>query len=480
MKHDFVDYLEKLFGNRFLALVGKEVAQILHNRQLLVQLLVPPTVFLILFGLSLNPTFENLRVGITDYSHSRSSRELIEVLSQTDAFRISRYYNDPQEMQSDLAKGKLTVGLTIPPEFDRDLARQRPAQVQAVFDAVDANTASVASGYLSQLVSDYNMRRSNDHARQRGARLTTGSSSQPSDPSDSTANSATRQQGAGNAIADATGNSSNSSATATDASNQSSDPSNATRSTNLSAGSNVETSSNQSSNTTSSSAMNAEGADPSLQQNQVQLQTSVFYNPGLESSWFIVPGTIGILMTVLGSQAAASLVVREKEAGTIEQLMMTPASDTQVILAKICPLLLLLLFDVTIAVIISRVVFNMPFRGSFFFFISVSILYFFVGISIGILIATFAKNEQQALLITFFVNPPLVLLSGGNSPIAAMPTFFQWLTYLDPMRYYIEVCRGILLKGVGLGALWHQLLILFLFAIVLTTVSVRQFRRQLS
>lgn len=114
MKHDFVDYLEKLFGNRFLALVGKEVAQILHNRQLLVQLLVPPTVFLILFGLSLNPTFENLRVGITDYSHSRSSRELIEVLSQTDAFRISRYYNDPQEMQSDLAKGKLTVGLTIP------------------------------------------------------------------------------------------------------------------------------------------------------------------------------------------------------------------------------------------------------------------------------------------------------------------------------------------------------------------------------
>lgn len=440
MKHDFVDYLDKMVGNRFLALIGKEVAQILHNRQLLVQLLVPPTVFLILFGLALNPTFENLRVGITDYSHSRSSREFIELLSQTDAFTISRYYNDQQDMQSDLAKGKLTVGLTIPPEFDRDLARQRPAQVQAVLDAVDANTASVASGYLSQLVSDYNIRRSSDHARQKGARLTTVNPNQPDDASGSATNRVTRQQGMADSIADAnqqTGNSSNSSAAAPDSSNQSNHPANATRgATNLSTGSNSENPSNQASNTTRSLAVNAtQGADPSLRQNQVQLQASIFYNPGLESSWFIVPGTIGILMTVLGSQAAASLVVREKEAGTIEQLMMTPASNTQVILAKICPLLLLLIFDVVIAVIISRVVFNMPFRGSFFFFISVSILYFFIGISIGILIATFAKNEQQALLITFFINPPLVLLSGGNSPIAAMPTFFQWLTYLDPMRY---------------------------------------------
>jgi ABC-2 type transport system permease protein len=98
----------------------------------------------------------------------------------------------------------------------------------------------------------------------------------------------------------------------------------------------------------------------------------------------------------------------------------------------------------------------------------------------GILIASYAKSEQQALLTTFFVNPPLVLLSGGNFPILAMPTFMQWLSYLDPMRYFIEVYRGVLLKGVGLEILWPQVVILSIFATILMSLSIRQFRRQLT
>jgi ABC-2 type transport system permease protein len=463
MKAGFTNYLDRLFGNRFLALVGKEVAQILHNRQLLIQLLVPPTVFLILFGLALNPTFENLKVGITDYSQSRYSREFMELFQQTDAFVISQYYADQQEMLSDLAKGDLTVGITIPPEFDDDLAQRRPAQVQAVFDAVDANTASVASAYLNQLVRDYNVRRMNENFRQQGTGATA---------SNSTTNNPSNQQRSIPTIANSNQpsiNTDNQTATSIPPVNLSDRRSNSRGSS--------------SSSDTQSATANlpiTQNRNPALQQNQVELKTSVFYNPGLEASWFIVPGTIGILMTVLGSQAAASLVVREKEAGTIEQLMMTPASNSQVIFAKILPLLVLLTFDAIVAVMIGRFVFNMPFRGNFFLFIGISVLYFFVGISIGIMIATYAKSEQQAQLTTFFINPPLVLLSGANSPIAAMPPVFQWLTYLDPMRYYIEVCRGILLKGVGLGALWHQVLILCLFAAVLTTLSIRQFRNQLS
>jgi ABC-2 type transport system permease protein len=381
MKPGMANFWNGLLGSRFWALFRKEVNQILHNRQLLVQLLLPPTIFLILFGYTLNPTFKFLKVGITDYSHSRASREFIELFRQTDAFVISRYYASQQDMLVDLSTGKLTVGVTLPPEFDRDIARKRTAQVQAAFDAVDANTANVASNYLSQLVSDYNQRYPNNNQQQ---------------------------------------------------------------------------------------------------QNQVQVQTSVFYNPGLEASWFIVPGTLGILMTVLGSQAASSLVVREKEAGTLEQLMMTPASNTQVILAKICPLLILLTIDALIALTLGMFVFHLPFRGNFLLFMSISLLYFFVGISIGIMIATYAKSEQQAQLTAFFINPPLVLLSGALSPIAGMPPFMQWLSYLDPMRYYIEESRGILLKGIGLEALWSQVLILLVFATVLLTLSIRQFRQQLS
>lgn len=381
MKPGMANFWNGLLGSRFWALFRKEVNQILHDRQLLVELLLPPTIFLIMFGYTLNPTFKFLKVGITDYSHNRSSREFIELFRQTDAFVISRYYANQQNMLADLSTGKLTVGVTLPPEFDRDIARKRTAQVQASFDAVDANTANVASNYLSQLVSDYNQRHPNNNQQQ---------------------------------------------------------------------------------------------------QNQVQVQTSIFYNPGLEASWFIVPGALGILMTVLGSQAAGSLVVREKEAGTLEQLMMTPASNTQVILAKICPLLILLTFDALIALTLGMFVFHLPFRGNFLLFMSISLLYFFVGISIGIMIATYAKSEQQAQLTAFFVNPPLALLSGALSPIAGMPPFMQWLSYLDPMRYYIEVSRGILLKGIGLEALWSQVLILLVFATVLLTLSIRQFRQQLS
>jgi ABC-2 type transport system permease protein len=423
-------FFDRILGSRFWALFRKEVSQILHNRQLLIQLLVPPTLLLLLFGSALNPTFENLRVGITDYSHSRASREFLELFSQTSAFDIDQYYANEQDMMADLAKGNLTVGITVPSEFDRDLARQRPTQVQALFDAVDANTASIASGYLSQLVGDYNSRRLASNQRRQGTGIT-----------------------ATNGASSTTNNSSN--------------PSNPSTTSTASTMTNV-------------AQLESSGANAILQPNQVQLVTTIFYNPGLEGSWFIVTGTIGILLTSIGLQAAASLVVREKEAGTIEQLLMTPASNTEVIMAKIAPLLVLLTFDVVIALTVGKIAFNLPFRGNLLVFLSISVLYFLVGISIGIMIACYVKSEQQAQLISFFISPPLILLSGGNSPIAAMPTYVQWLTYLDPLRYYIEVCRGVILKGVGLAELWSQVLILLVFAIVLLALSIRRFRNQLT
>jgi ABC-2 type transport system permease protein len=341
-------------------------------------------------------------VGITDYSNSRISRDFIEIFNQTDAFYISKYYADQQEMNSDLTTGKLNVGITIPPEFARDIARRRTTQVQALFDAVDANTATTASSYISQLVEDYNQRQSQQNSF---SQLYSSSSS------------------------------------------------------------------------SSSSSINS---SQSSHRNQVKLVTSVFYNPGLDSAWFIVPGTIGILLTVIGSQAAGSLVVREKEAGTIEQLVMTPASTTEVLLAKISPLLILLTFDMLVALAVGRLVFGMPFRGNLLVLLIIAIIYFWVGISIGILIASYAKSEQQSQLIAFFINPPLVLLSGAMYPISSMSTFVQWVTYLNPLRYFVEACRGIILKGVGLEVLWSQVLILMGFASALMILSIRQFRRQLT
>ncbi len=379
--------IDTILGSRFWALFGKEVAQIFRNRELVRIILVPPTALLLLYGFALNPEFENLKVGITDYSNSSASREFIEVFHQTDAFAVNQYYADQKAMAADLAKGSLTVSITIPPEFDDDIARDRTAQVQVLYDAIDANTAKIASGYISQLISDYNLRQQENR-----------------------------------------------------------------RSPAIAAG----------------------------DRNSVQVQTTILYNSGLESSWFIVSGMIGVVLTVIGSQTASSLVAREKEAGTIEQLMMTPASNTEVILAKVCPLLLLLTFDAGVALLVGKLVFSLPLRGSLVVFLSIGVLYFWVGISIGILFACYAKSTQQAQLLAFFINPPLVLLSGAISPISAMPNFMQWLSYLNPLRYFVEVCRAVLLKGVGFETLWPQVLVLLSFATVLMTLSIRQFRRQLS
>ncbi len=422
MRKGFANFIDTILGSRFWALFQKEFAQIFRNRQLLIQLLVPPTVFLMLFGFALNPKFDDLKVGITDYSHSSASRDFIETFQQTDAFVISHYYADQQDMLTDLAKGLLTVGITIPPEFNSDISRRRTVEVEALFDAVDANTATIASNYVSQLVSDYNTRQLNK-APQLAQSL--------------------RQRVTSSGVA--------TNYTLTQQS----------------------TSSNSTTNTQQSSSA-------TLQRKQVQVETTVLYNPGLEPSWFIVSGIFGVLLTVIGSQAAASLVVGEKEAGTIEQLVMTPASDTEVILAKVCPLLILLTVDVLIALSVARLAFGVPLRGNLPLFIMIAVLYFLVGISIGILIASYSKSEQQTQLTSFFVNPPLVILSGATSPISSMPTFVQGLTYLDPLRYFIEICRGVLLKGVGLETLWPQVLILLIFATVLMTLSIRQFRNQLN
>ncbi|MDF5726780.1 MAG: ABC transporter permease [Rhizonema sp. PD38] len=416
----FANIIDVIFGSRFWALFRKEFAQILHNRQLLIQLVVPFTVFLMLFGFALNPKFQDLKLGITDYSHSRASREFMELFKQTDAFVISRYYSDRQDMLADLARGSLTVGITIPPEFDDDIARRRSVEVQALYDAVDANTATIASNYISQLVSDYNTRQSNN-APQLSKSL--------------------RQRVIGSGYA---------------------------------------TNNSLTQQSTINNQQPATNNQQSTTNKQVQIQTTVFYNPGLEPTWFIVSGVFGILLTVIGSQAAASLVVREKEAGTIEQLVMTPASDIEVILAKVCPLLITLTVDVFIALSVARLIFDLPFRGNLLLLIIIAMLYFLVGISIGILIASYSKSEQQTQLTAFFINPPLVLLSGATTPISSMPTFMQCLTYLDPLRYFIEICRGILLKGVGMETIWPQVLILLVFATVLMTLSVRQFRRQLN
>ncbi len=206
---------------------------------------------------------------------------------------------------------------------------------------------------------------------------------------------------------------------------------------------------------------------------------TLFYNPGLLNSWFIVTGTLGTLLVLNGSIVASASMVREKEVGTIEQLLMTPAEATEIIAAKIAPLFLLLCGDVLLAVTVGRVVFGVPVRGSMLLLFCAGALCVLAGIGIGTFLATFTRSQQQAQLMGFFVNPPLAMLAGATTPVEGMPKWLQPFTLLNPVRHFATISRGVMLKGVGISELYPNLLALIGFAVLLVGISAWRFRKQL-
>jgi ABC-2 type transport system permease protein len=213
---------------------------------------------------------------------------------------------------------------------------------------------------------------------------------------------------------------------------------------------------------------------------QTVLRPAFLYNPGLVDSWFIVTGVVGLLLILNSSLVASGAMVKEREAGTIEQLLMSPAGTTEIILAKIAPLFVLLCLMALLAMVIIKFVFRVPFHGSLTLVLAAAALCVLSGISIGTVIATFSKSAQQALLTSFFINPPLATLSGAFNPVEAMPRWLQPLTVINPIHHFAAIARASLLKGSGLVDLWPNFLALFAITLVLFSLSVWRFRKQLS
>jgi ABC-2 type transport system permease protein len=213
---------------------------------------------------------------------------------------------------------------------------------------------------------------------------------------------------------------------------------------------------------------------------QVLLTPAYLYNPGLEPTWFIVTGILGVLLILNGSLISSAAIVKEREAGTLEQLLMSPASTTQIIVAKLFPLFVLLCMMGTMAVALMRVVFGIPFRGSTLLVVAAAALCLLCGISIGTFIATFTRSARQAQLTLFFVNPPLTSLSGAFTPVEAMPKWLQPVAQFNPIQHFGQISRGTMLKGSGMETLWPNFLALLAFTVVLVSLSIWRFRKQLS
>jgi ABC-2 type transport system permease protein len=220
--------------------------------------------------------------------------------------------------------------------------------------------------------------------------------------------------------------------------------------------------------------------DPQVsRRGQVILDPAFLYNPGLVSSWFTVTGIFGLLCILNGSLVSATAMVKERERGTIEQLLMSPADTAEIIVAKILPLFFLLCLMTLIVTALMRLVFHVPFHGSFLLVFAGAALCVLCGIGIGTVIATLTSSAEQAQLTSFFVNPPLSTLSGALTPVEAMPHWLQPFTRVNPIYHFGVIARSVLLKGVGFETLWPNFLALLLITLILVSVSVRRFRKQL-
>ena len=213
---------------------------------------------------------------------------------------------------------------------------------------------------------------------------------------------------------------------------------------------------------------------------QVQLVPAFLYNPGLVNSWFIVTGVLGLLLILQSSLICSAAMVREREAGTLEQLLMSPASTSEIIIAKVTPLFLLLCLMMFLALGVLKFAFGVPFHGNVLLLLAGGALCILSGISIGTVVSTFSKSAQQAQLTTFFVNPPISSLSGALNPVEAMPKWLQPFTVVNPVHHFATIARGSTLKGSGFMDLWPNFLGLLIITLVLGSLSVWRFRKQLS
>ncbi len=374
---------------RLLAIIQKEIIQVLRDPVSLMIMFVMPGFMLILFGIAISLDVNHIKLAVWDLDRTPSSREFIRKLTESGYFNIVANIGDDREIRRLIDIGQARVALKIPTNFERNLKTAQPSPVSIVIDGSDSNTATITLSYINLIVQQYSTEL-----------LLKGFANQ--------------------------------------------------------------------------------GISIERVSLPVNLQPRIWYNPELLSENFFVPGLIGMVMMITTAVLTATSIVREKERGTIEMLMVSPISRMELVLGKIFPYFVISLIDMSILVFVSTVFFNVPFRGSMALFFALSALFLLTALGFGVLISTLASSQQVVFTISMLTTMlPSFLLSGFIFPIESMPLALRVLTYIVPVRYFLVILRGIILKGVGAESLIPQILSLAVYAVVMVTISSRRVARRL-
>jgi ABC-2 type transport system permease protein len=214
-------------------------------------------------------------------------------------------------------------------------------------------------------------------------------------------------------------------------------------------------------------------------QDPIDLRIRAWYNPELESRVYNVPAVIGVIVLLMCLLLTALAVVRERELGTLDQLMVSPLTPIELMLGKTIPVAGVAVVDLMLITAVAILWFDIPFRGAPYVLLPAALTFILAGLSIGLLISTISKTQQEAFMVMFLFLLPAIILSGFFYPVSSMPVVFQWVTVLNPVRHFLEVVRGVFLKDAGFAALWPQFISLSVLAIATLSLAVIRFPKTL-
>ena len=371
-----------------LHIIKKEFLQFKRDPKMFAIILVAPVIQLIFLGYAANLDVEKVHTAIFDQDKTETSRNYIEQFKGSGYFTFDYYVNNYDELQDKIDNGKVILGLVIEKGFEEKINRRETANLQAIFDGSDGNTASIAAGYAQLVTTNFSKSIVTEYLDKMGRKINPAGS--------------------------------------------------------------------------------------------VSAETRVWYNPELKTRVFMVPGIVGLLLMMVTLILTSLAIVKEKEIGTLEQLIVTPIKPLQLIIGKLIPFALLGFVSVIIIINAMAIIFNIAVRGSIILLFVSTFIYILSTLGLGLFVSTISKTQQQAMMLAIFVvMMPMVYLSGFAFPIENMPKFIQYITYLIPLRYFMTIIRGIILKGIGFAELWPNLLALFVIGAGILFLSAMRFRKRL-
>lgn len=212
----------------------------------------------------------------------------------------------------------------------------------------------------------------------------------------------------------------------------------------------------------------------------IDVRTNILYNPDMRSAYFFVPGLIAMILVMVSALLTSIAITREKELGTMEQILVSPIRSHEIVIGKVLPYIILALLDALFILTVGMTLFGVPFRGSFPLFLGFTLLYVLAALSLGLLVSTVAQTQQVAMMMALTMTMlPTIMLSGFIFPIASMPKLLQLFTYIVPAKYYLQIIRGIMLKGNNLTQLLQPMLALIIMTVVMLAVAVKRFSLRL-